>query len=140
MIDSENRIIHFSEDWVVLFVSPNEGFYEDLMPLFKQYGVAFSVLDAKSIIIDFEQIKDLTDDHVYAIEAHELAHYIANHFGRDDKKDEIEADRIAIDILQLNGYNKAAEFLIDRIEENGLNYKDMGISNNIKDALRQYIK
>lgn len=136
-----NRVSLFSDDWTVLFIGKNYPFYEDLKSLFSEFGIAFSILNEKCVVIDCEQIKDLTDEHVHAIEAHELGHYIAGHYKRDEKEDdEIEADRIAIELLVLSDMNEAADYLIDRMLDKNIKYEDITLSDNIRDALKQYIK
>jgi hypothetical protein len=137
----KNRVSLFSDDWAVLFIGKNYDFYDDLKLLFSEFGIAFSILNEKCVIIDSEQIKDLTDEHVHAIEAHELAHYLAGHYKRDEKEDdELEADRIAIELLELSGMHEAADYLIDRMLDRNIKYEDIELSDNVKDALRQYIK
>lgn len=139
MVNTSNRTSIFSDKWEVLFIGKSSPFNDDLDILFSEFGIAFSVINKKCIIIDYEEIKELTNEHIYAIEAHELAHYIAEHYKRDVKEgDEIEADRIAIELLKINGIQKAADYLIDRLLHKGIKYEDIVLSDNIKNDLIQY--
>lgn len=75
------------------------------------------------ILIDGERVNDegLTDDHIIAIEAHEIAHAMLGHAGERNQTHEIEADELAIEILDSIGRKEASALLIERmksLEEN----------------------
>lgn len=70
------------------------------------------------IIIDGERVKEerLTDDHLLAIEAHEIAHEILGHEGERNQTHEEEADELAIQILDSFSRKEAAALLRDRMK------------------------
>lgn len=147
MINTSNRVSLFSDDWKLIFITKdtaNEMFEPldknfEFESIFDKFGVAFSLIALKIIFIDVEQLDGLTDEHIFAIEAHEIGHCIAGHSKRAEKEDdEIEADRIAIEILQKNKLNESANFLIQRLEDKGIDYKKVKLK--YKKELRQYIK
>jgi len=75
------------------------------------------------ILIDGERVNDegLTDDHLLAIEAHEIAHAMLGHEGERNQTHEVEADELAIEILDSIGRKEASALLIERmksLEEN----------------------
>jgi Zn-dependent peptidase ImmA (M78 family) len=95
----------------------------------------------KLIFINYNKIKDLTNDHIYAIEAHELGHFIAGHSNKEVADiDETEADIIGINILLKNNKLKSAQFLIERLSYDNINYKEYKLSHNIWADIKQYIK
>lgn len=147
MINTSNRTSLFSDEWKLVFIDNNTAkeMFEpvdknsEFENIFDKFGVAFSLISLKVIFIDVGQLVDLTDEHIYAIEAHEIGHYIAGHSrGIVNEDEEIEADRIAIKILQKNNLNESAEFLIQRLEDKGIDYKKVKLK--YKKELKQYIK
>lgn len=70
------------------------------------------------IIIDGERVQEegLTDDHLLAIEAHEIAHEILGHEGERNQTHEEEADDLAIQILDSFSRKEAAALLRDRMK------------------------
>jgi hypothetical protein len=72
----------------------------------------------KVILIDGERIQEegLNDNHVLAIEAHEIAHELLGHDGERNQSHEREADELAIKILRSLGRKEAADLLIEREE------------------------
>ena len=70
---------------------------------FKVYGLAFLHFQTMNIFIDGQELlKDgYTSNHIYAIEAHEIAHFILEH-DKDSPSIEQEksADVAAIEILE----------------------------------------
>jgi Zn-dependent peptidase ImmA (M78 family) len=67
---------------------------------------------------------------MYAIEAHEIAHYILNHdIKTPSKEQEKEADIVAIEILNYLNHQKAKDLLIRRFE--GLYTSDYSLNNNL---------
>lgn len=73
----------------------------------------------KNIFIDGEAITDdnIDQDHLMAMEAHEIAHSMLNHEAGVDENSEKEADLFGIALLELSGYNRAASFLKDRLKD-----------------------
>jgi hypothetical protein len=70
------------------------------------------------IIIDGERLQEegLTDDHLLAIEAHEIAHEILGHEGERNQAHEEEADELAIQILDSFSRKEAAALLRERMK------------------------
>lgn len=67
--------------------------YEQVKPMFDEYGYGFMVPGQNLIIIDGEQFVDNFDaDVLKFIEAHEIAHFILDHDGPRDDEDEMDAD------------------------------------------------
>jgi len=112
---------------------------------FKVYGLAFLHFKAMNIFIDGQELlKDgYTPSHIYAIEAHEIAHYILQH-DKDSPSIEQEksADVAAIQILEFLKHYEAKELLIRRFT---LLYKcdpnkDDILSPKEKEMLISYLK
>jgi hypothetical protein len=112
---------------------------------FKVYGLAFLHFKAMNIFIDGQELlKDgYTPSHIYAIEAHEIAHYILQH-DKDSPSVEQEksADVAAIQILEFLKHYEAKELLIRRFT---LLYKcdpnkDDILSPKEKEMLISYLK
>ena len=75
------------------------------------------------ILIDGERVNEegLSDDHLLAIEAHEIAHAMLGHEGERNQTHELEADELAIEILDSMNKKDAASLLRERmksLEEN----------------------
>jgi hypothetical protein len=112
---------------------------------FKVYGLAFLHFKAMNIFIDGQELlKDgYTPSHIYAIEAHEIAHYILQH-DKDSPSIEQEksADVAAIQILEFLKHYESKELLIRRFS---LLYKcdpnkDDILSPKEKEMLINYLK
>jgi hypothetical protein len=73
----------------------------------------------KNIFIDGEAITDdnIDQDHLLAIEAHEIAHSMLNHEAGIDEHSEKEADLLGIALLEMSDLQRAASFLKDRMKE-----------------------
>lgn len=71
-----------------------------------------------TIVIDGERVEKekLTDDHLLAIEAHEIAHERLGHSGKRNQSHEEEADKLAIEILDSISKEKAADLLRERMK------------------------
>ena len=84
---------------------------------FKVYGLAFLHFQTMNIFIDGQELlKDgYTSNHIYAIEAHEIAHFILEH-DKDSPSIEQEksADVAAIEILEFLKHYEAKDLLIRR--------------------------
>jgi hypothetical protein len=73
------------------------------------------------IIIDGERVNKecLTDAHLLAIEAHEIAHEMLGHEGERNQDHEEEADELAIRILDSFSRKEAAALLRARVKSLG---------------------
>lgn len=75
--------------------------YEQIKPMFDEYGYGFMVPGQNLIIIDGEQfVDDFNPDVLKFIEAHEIAHFILDHNGPRSDDDEMDADLGAYLLLQ----------------------------------------
>ena len=103
----------------VYVVMPSEKIYQKISSLFSPdvFGHGFFIQNNDLIIIDGAIVDDnrYTEDHIRAIEAHEVGHAIAGHVGHGNIAQEIEADDIAIKLLLSRGYDKAAALLAQRV-------------------------
>ena len=97
--------------------SEHEKYASDFAPIFKSHGLGFLVPGKKQIYIDGESLKDLTYDHLLAIQAHEISHYRLKHKGDYSEKQELEADVEGYKILVDGNYTKAAVILRQRIKD-----------------------
>jgi len=70
------------------------------------------------ILIDGERVNEegLSDDHLLAIEAHEIAHEMLGHEGERNQDHEEEADELAIQILDSFSRKEAAALLRERVK------------------------
>lgn len=100
--------------WKVYFCSSTDDDYP--ASLFAQYGIAFAIINYKVILIDEDQVKELTNDHIIAIEAHEICHGRLNHGNRqaDQTLQEKEADWLAHRILTSMNLVTPANLIADR--------------------------
>jgi predicted metal-dependent peptidase len=81
----------------------------------------------KNIFIDGELIADLNidQDHLLALEAHEIAHSMLGHEAGIDEQSEKEADLLGMALLSIDGYERAKSILGDRMKElYGIDYSD----------------
>lgn len=70
------------------------------------------------ILIDGERVNEegLSDNHLLAIEAHEIAHEMLGHEGERNQDHEEEADVLAIKILDSFSRKEAAALLRERVK------------------------
>jgi hypothetical protein len=70
------------------------------------------------ILIDGERVNEegLSDDHILAIEAHEIAHAMLGHEGERNQTHELEADELAIEILDSMNKKEASSLLRERLK------------------------
>ena len=112
---------------------------------FKVYGVAFLHFPSMTVFIDGQEfIKDgYTTSHIYAVEAHEIAHYILKHdMSAPSKEQEMAADVAAIQILHFLDHQIAKNLLIARFTS--LYTGDYSMENNLspkeQELLKSYLK
>lgn len=70
------------------------------------------------ILIDGERVNEegLSDNHLLAIEAHEIAHEMLGHEGERNQDHEEDADELAIKILDSFSRKEAAALLRERVK------------------------
>jgi hypothetical protein len=81
----------------------------------------------KNIYIDGESIIDnnIDEDQILALEAHEIAHSMLGHQAGRDNQSEIEANLFAISLLDMDGYERASEYLKEKLkQDSGVDYED----------------
>tara|TARA_R100000808_G_C2121471_1_gene132696 strand:- start:526 stop:900 length:375 start_codon:yes stop_codon:yes gene_type:complete len=102
----------------VYVVQPEDPNYEKFQELFSEdaYGHGFCLLQHNLVIIDGMVKRSLGPDHMRAVEAHEVAHIVCEHEGYRIYEQEIEADKVAIDMLVERGYFRSAELLRERLK------------------------
>lgn len=134
--------------WTILLLWPEDELYGTVAKIFDWLGTAFADLNSKTVYIDGVQVdsQNLTEDHILAIEAHEISHSLLNHNESDrlsqyDERQEREADWLAIRILDQLGFGKASVLL----EERYTNYYDESSSelentDGLKRSLEKYVK
>ncbi len=87
--------------------------YEDLKPLFQDYGYGFMVPGKNLVIIDGEQlVNGLGSEVLKFIEAHEISHIIMGHDGPRSEDDEIDADLGAYILLSKSGKTDSIKTLL----------------------------
>jgi hypothetical protein len=109
----------FRKGVVVAVVDSGDYQYQQLAPLFNDYGYGFVAPDQKLIFIDGE----LPSDVQKIVEAHEVGHIVMGHNGDKKPNDEVEADSWAILYLRKAGYSKEADRLtIEFKKRHGFSY------------------
>jgi hypothetical protein len=97
--------------------------YEDLSPLFNEYGYGFLVPDKNIVLIDGEQLLELGIDTLKFIEAHEISHIILGHDGPRNQEDELDADLGAY--ILLKNYHKSTDTLLNNFfERHGIEFDE----------------
>ena len=85
---------------IVVIFSDNPQ-YEQLVPMFEEYGYGFMIPNKNLILIDGEEIlNNYSDDLLKFIEAHEIAHVLLNHNGPRNNDEELDADLGAYILLK----------------------------------------
>ena len=84
----------FLPDVTIYVVFSENAQYEQLKPLFDEYGYGFMVPNKNMILIDGEILLEegYSDDLLKFIEAHEISHVILNHDGPRNEDEELDAD------------------------------------------------
>lgn len=103
----------------IFVVFSDDPQYEQLKPLFEEYGYGFMVPNKNMILIDGEILLGTgnTEDLLKFIEAHEISHVILNHEGPRDKDEELDADLGAYLLLSRNDNIRAIKPLLKHFKE-----------------------
>ena len=135
------RKCFFKDDWMVTIIKKDDMLYDSLKPMFEQYGVAFADLSNNFIYIDGE-VK-MTENHILAIEAHEIGHYLLDHKGLINKSleaMEMEADWAGSQILKKYEKTQARSIIDDRFEETyGVLISDYSINPKQRQKIQKYL-
>ena len=114
MSDNISYSSEFLPSITIFVVFSDDPQYEQLKPLFEEYGYGFMVPNKNMILIDGEILLENgnTEDLLKFIEAHEIAHVILNHDGPRDEDEELDADLGAYLLLSRNNNIKAIKPLL----------------------------
>jgi len=97
---------------IVVILSDNPQ-YEDIKPMFDEYGYGFMVPGKNLIIIDGEiLIDEFGSDILKFIEAHEVSHIILGHDGPRNDEEEMDADLGAYLLLKKINRTDSIKFLL----------------------------
>jgi hypothetical protein len=92
--------------------------YEQLLPMFNEYGYGFMVPNKNLIVIDGEKILDnFNVDVLKFIEAHEISHVILGHDGPRSDEEELDADLGAYLLLKDKGYTNSIKSLLKNFKQ-----------------------
>lgn len=122
MEDNQDFAIYpseFMDGMKITVIFKENDRYDELRPIFDQYGYGFVAPELRTIIVDGEVFigdEGLTMDDLRFIEAHEISHLKLGHNGPRSMKDELEADLGAYVLLKQKGYTQSIERLIDEFE------------------------
>ncbi len=105
----------FNKDIVVSIIGKDDALYVLLKPLFESYGFGF-MMPGKGIIFIDGSI-GLNKHILKLVEAHEIAHFILGHSEAHNPNDEMDADRLAYQMLDGKGYVKAAQLCKNKFKE-----------------------
>ena len=112
----------FHKGVMVAVVDSGDYQYQQLAPLFTDYGYGFVAPDHKLIFIDGNQTSKIQK----IVEAHEVGHIVLNHTGINGPNDEAEADSWAILKLKFNGYFDEASLLVREFKKrHGYSFYDI---------------
>jgi len=116
----------FDDNIIVNIIGVDDFRYSVVKPMFETYGFGFMIpanIIEKLMLIDGEQ--KLNKHILKWIEAHEVAHFMLGHGLTNERhpNEEIDADRLAYQLLNDNGYIKSAQLVKDKFEErHGIKY------------------
>lgn len=117
-----NQISYNSEflpDVEIVVILSDHPKYDELKPLFDEYGYGFMVPNKNLIIIDGEQVMEnnFNSDVLKFIEAHEVSHIILGHNTLRNEDDELDADLGAYLLLKKTGKDNSIDVLIDNFKD-----------------------
>lgn len=109
--------------------------YEQLKPLFDEFGYGFMVPGKNLVIIDGEQfIDNFGADVLKFIEAHEISHVIMGHNGPRSEDEEIDADLGAYILLKQAEKNDSLKVLLKQFK----NRHGIRFDENLLERVRNY--
>lgn len=119
------------ENFTVHIIYKESPAYKDIkesLDEIKSVGALW--VGTKNIYIDGESIIDnnIDEDQILALEAHEIAHSLLGHAAGQDDQSEIEANLFAISLLDMDGHERAAEYLKEKLkQDSGVDYEDFEV-------------
>ena len=119
----------------IAVVTDENSQYEQLKPLFDEFGYGFMVPGKNLVIIDGEQfIDNFGADVLKFIEAHEIAHVIIGHDGPRSEDDEIDADLGAYILLKQAERNDSLKVLLKQFK----NRHGIRFNENLLERVKKY--
>jgi GTPase Era involved in 16S rRNA processing len=116
------------ENYTVHIIYKESPAYNDIKKSLDEIeSVGALWVGTKNIYIDGESITDnnIDKDQILALEAHEIAHSLLGHQAGRDSQSEIEANLFAISLLDMDGYERASEYLKEKLkQDSGVDYED----------------
>ena len=131
MIQDENSKVYQSElnsEFTVHILyngHPDYAVIKESLDEIKSVGALW--VGTKDIYIDGESVIDnnVDEDQKLALEAHEIAQSLLGHKAGFDEQSEIEANLFGIALLDMDGHERAAEYLKEKlIVDSGIAYED----------------
>jgi hypothetical protein len=113
--------------------------YENLSPLFNNFGYGFMVPNKNMVIVDGEIFNErFSSDVLKFIEAHEISHIILNHNGPRNEDEELDADLGAYLLLKSINRNDSIKVLLKNFKNrHGVKF-DENLLERVKNTFSDY--
>ena len=113
--------------------------YENLAPLFNNFGYGFMVPNKNMVIVDGEIFDErFSSDVLKFIEAHEISHIILNHNGPRNENEELDADLGAYLLLKSINRNDSIKVLLKNFKNrHGVKF-DENLLERVKNTFSDY--
>jgi hypothetical protein len=113
--------------------------YENLSPLFDNFGYGFMVPNKNMVIVDGEIFDErFSSDVLKFIEAHEISHIILNHNGPRNDDEELDADLGAYLLLKSINRNDSIKVLLKNFKNrHGVKF-DENLLERVKNTFSDY--
>ncbi len=113
--------------------------YENLSPLFDNFGYGFMVPNKNMVIVDGEIFNErFSSDVLKFIEAHEISHIILNHNGPRNEDEELDADLGAYLLLKSINRNDSIKVLLKNFKNrHGVKF-DENLLERVKNTFSDY--
>ena len=114
--------------------------YENLSPLFDNFGYGFMVPNKNMVIVDGEIFNErFSSDVLKFIEAHEISHIILNHNGPRNEDEELDADLGAYLLLKSINRNDSIKVLLKNFKNrHGVKF-DENLLERVKNSFSDYL-
>lgn len=114
--------------------------YENLSPLFNNFGYGFMVPNKNMVIVDGEIFDErFSSDVLKFIEAHEISHIILNHNGPRNEDEELDADLGAYLLLKSINRNDSIKILLKNFKNrHGVKF-DENLLERVKNSFSDYL-
>ncbi len=116
----------FLPDVSIAVVFSEHPQYENLRPLFNEFGYGFMVPNKNMVIVDGEIFDEkFSTDVLKFIEAHEISHIVLGHNGPRNEDEELDADLGAYLLLKSINRNDSIKVLLKNFKDrHGLKFDD----------------